>query len=118
MAVRAIKEYKGEVKDRHENFHGNQLLYVGWDNHLMFCAPLAFCFPPSMPFAELQKTLEGAFAYHPEAKSIDWTKAEWLKSSQPWTPDASKTLGENGLKHKDALRFRIPGLNGIKGCST
>ena len=39
MPVHAITpDYKGEVKDRLENFHGNQIVYVGWDHHLMFCA--------------------------------------------------------------------------------
>ncbi len=31
MPVHAITpDYKGEVKDRIENFHGNQIVYVGW----------------------------------------------------------------------------------------
>ena len=43
MAVAAITEdYAGERKDRVENFHCNQLVYIGWDHHLMFCAPVAF----------------------------------------------------------------------------
>ena len=30
----------------------------------------------------------------------------------------NKTLAENGLRHKDALRFQTPGLTGIAGtCS-
>ena len=44
MAVIALKEgYQGEVKDREENFHGNRLLFIGWEDHLMFCAP--HCIP-------------------------------------------------------------------------
>ena len=39
MGVAAIKEYDFEPADRLENFHGNQLLYIGWDGHLLFCAP-------------------------------------------------------------------------------
>ena len=27
-------------------------------------------------------------------------------------PDMNKTLAEQGLKHKDALRLQTPGLNG------
>ena len=42
MPVVAIKDYKGEVKDKVENFHGNQLVYLHWEDHLSFCAPLAF----------------------------------------------------------------------------
>lgn len=119
MAVVALKPYAFAPADGPEKFHGNQLLYVGWDQHLMFCAPFAFPFPPSMPFRDvIGKVLPGAFGYHPEAAEIDWSKVEWLKSGQPWTPDPDKSLAENGLKHKDVLRFRTPGLNGIKGsCS-
>jgi phenol hydroxylase P4 protein len=119
MAVTAVKEYAFEAKDRLENFHGNQLLFIGWDEHLMFAAPHAFPFPPNMPFqAILDQVLPGVYGYHPDFAKIDWSKAEWLKSGQPWKPDAGKSLAENGLKHKDALRFRTPGLTGIKGsCS-
>lgn len=119
MAVHAIKEYIGEVKDRQENFHGNQLLYIGWDDHLMFCAPFCFPFPPAMRFGDvLEQVLPGAYGYHPDFKAVDWSKAEWLKSGQPFQPDVNKSLAENGLQHKDVLRFRTPGLTGIKGsCS-
>ena len=49
---------------------------------------------------------------------IDWDRAEWFKSGQPWTPDHDKSLAENGLGHKDVIRFRTPGLTGFQGsCS-
>lgn len=119
MAVTAVKEYRFEPKDKLENFHGNQLLYIGWDEHLMFAAPLAFPFPPGMPFqAIIDQVLPGAYAYHPDFSRIDWNRVEWLKNGQPWKPDAGKSIGENGLRHKDAIRFRTPGLSGVKGsCS-
>ena len=45
MPIQAITpDYKGEVLDKFENFHGNQVVYVGWDHHLMFCAALMCCF--------------------------------------------------------------------------
>ncbi len=119
MVVAAVKEYKFEPLDRLENFHGNQLLYVGWEDHLMFYAP--FCFPlsPQMPFrAVLEQVLPGTYDYHPDFSKIDWGKVEWFKSGKPWRPDHDRTLDENGLKHKDVIRFRTPGLTGIKGsCS-
>jgi phenol hydroxylase P4 protein len=119
MAVAAVKEYAFEPKDKLENFHGNQLLYIGWEDHLMFCAPFAFPFPPNMPFqAILEQVLPGAFGYHPDFAKIDWNRAEWFKSGRPWQPEASKSIAENGLKHKDVIRFRIPGLKGIKGSSS
>ena len=53
MTVIAIEDYVGEILDSVENFHGNQLLYIGWDKHLMFCAPFCFPFPPSMRFGDI-----------------------------------------------------------------
>ncbi|MCK6545695.1 phenol hydroxylase subunit P4 [Myxococcota bacterium] len=111
--------YVGEIKDRLENFHGNQLLYVGWDQHLMFCAPFAFPFPPQMLFRDVvEKVFPGSFGYHPDFAKIDWSKVEWLKSGKPWKPDFDKSLADNGLVHKDVLRFRTPGLDGIKGSAS
>jgi phenol hydroxylase P4 protein len=119
MPVVALKPYEFAPADSLDKFHGNQLLYIGWEDHLMFCAPFAFPFPPDMPFGAIQeKVIPGAFGYHPECGKIDWAKAEWFKSGKPWRPDPAKSLAENGLKHKDVIRFRTPGLTGIKGsCS-
>jgi len=119
MSVVAIKEYPVEIKDTVDKFHGNQLVYVGWDQHLFFCAPFCFPLPPAMPFRDLvEKVMPPAFGAHPEFAQIDWTKAQWLKSGQPFTPAFDRSLAENGIGHKDALRFRTPGLNGIKGSAS
>ena len=119
MPVTAIKDYRFEPRDRVENFHGNRLLYVGWEDHLMFCAPFAYPLPPQMPFrALLEQVLPASFGYHPDFARIDWDRAEWFKSGQPWQPDHDATLEGNGLGHKDVIRFRTPGLTGIEGsCS-
>jgi phenol hydroxylase P4 protein len=121
MPVFAKKEgYKGVVRDRAENFHGNQLLYVGWEDHLMICAPLALPLPPATPFGDVVgKVLPAtAFAAHPEWTRIDWSKAEWLRSGRPFRPDFEKSLTDNDLGHKAVIRLRTPGLTGIKGsCS-
>jgi len=45
--------------------------------------------------------------------AIDWTKVEWLKSNQPWTPDFDASLAANGIGHKDQLRLRTAGLNSL-----
>jgi len=50
MAVAAISEYKFSSRDSMDKFHGNQLLYVGWDKHLMFYGTAAFPLPPAMKF--------------------------------------------------------------------
>lgn len=116
MAVIAIKEYEFPSSDAVERFHGAQVLYVGWEDHLIFCSPLAFPLPPSMHFGDLVAgPLKAGFSYHPDFAQIDWAKAEWFKSGKPVTLDFDKSLAENGLKHKDVIRFRTPGLNGIKG---
>ena len=47
MAVAAVKEYQFPPADTVDKFHGAQLLYIGWEDHLMFCAPFAFPFPPA-----------------------------------------------------------------------
>jgi len=119
MPVAAIKDYTAQAKDRVENFHGNQLLYVGWEDHLMFCAPFCFALAPAMPFGALvESVLTDAFGYHPDFDRIDWGRVVWLKSGQPFKPDADKSLAANGLVHKDVIRFRTPGLTGILGsCS-
>ena len=117
MAVAAITEnYVGERLDRVENFHGNQVLYVGWDHHLMFCAPVAFAVPPDAPFSKvLEELIPGAFSLHPEFGEIDWNQVEWHLNAESFTPDTNATLAEQGIDHKSILRFATPGLNGIKG---
>ena len=68
MAVVALKpDYRGEVADRIENFHGNQLVYVHWEDHLSFCAALCFPFPPDMPFGAIVKdVLPQFYGMHPD----------------------------------------------------
>lgn len=116
MSVAALKPYVGIPRDAQDKFHGDQLLYIGWEQHLMFCAPLAFAVAPSMQFGEIiDKLLSPTYSYHPDYKKIDWGKVQWFKSCKPWVPDFDKTLAVNGLKHKDSLSFMTPGLSGLKG---
>lgn len=120
MSVVALKPgYTGENKDRVENFHGKQLLYIGWEDHLLYCAPLCIPVPPELPFGALTaEIIPGLYALHPDTAKIDWNRVEWFSSGVAFTPDPAKTLTENGLGHKAALRFRTPGLTGIDGsCS-
>lgn len=119
MSVRALKDYPLRVADSKDKFNGNQMLFVGWDQHLMFCAPFAWALPPTMLFGDLVNgVFPDAFGAHPDFAKIDWSNVEWLKSSQPWQPDFDLTIEQNGLEHKDSLRFRTPGLNGIEGSSS
>ncbi|MBN9695139.1 MAG: phenol hydroxylase subunit P4 [Zoogloea sp.] len=114
MTVAAIKEYLAVPRDRVENFHGKQLVYVSWDRHLLFAAPFLLCLPPETPFRELVNgPLAMLLQADPDAAAIDWTKVEWLKSNQPWTPDFDASLAANGIGHKDQLRLRTAGLNSL-----
>lgn len=118
MPVTAITpDYRGEVKDAVEKFHGNHLLYIGWDQHMMIAAPIALPLPPAMPFGDLlDKVLPTTvFAAHPDWPRIDWKKAEWLRSGKPFKPDVKKSLADNGLGHKALIRLRTPELTGIAG---
>ena len=85
----------------------------------MIAAPVCLPLPPETPFGALATAvLPGIYGAHPDFARIDWNEVEWRKSGQPWTPDPAKSLAENGLGHKDVIRFRTPGLTGIQGsCS-
>lgn len=120
MAVIALKEgYTGEIRDRVENFHGKQLLFVGWEDHLMFCAPHCVPVEASTPFSALIDTLLPAmYAAHPDWHKVDVNTIEWFRSGMPFKPAFDKSIAENGLGHKALIRFRTPGLTGINGsCS-
>ena len=115
MTVVAIGRYDVPARDLRENFPA-PLLYIGWEDHLMVCAPVCLPLPPDMPFGALATAvLPGVYGEHPDFARIDWSTVQWLKSGQPWTPDPAKSLAENGLVHKDVIRFRTPGLTGIRG---
>ncbi|MEZ5840136.1 MAG: phenol hydroxylase subunit P4 [Hyphomicrobiales bacterium] len=120
MAVMALKDnYIGEVADRVENFHGNQVVYFNWEKHLMFCSATAFPLPPDMPFgAVLEQILPTYYGMHPDFSKIDWAKVEWTVDGKAFTPDPAKSLKDHGIRHKSLIRFTTPGLTGIGGsCS-
>lgn len=111
MTVAAIKEYVGVPRDRVENFNGKQLVYASWDHHLLFAAPFLLCVTPQTTFRELvEGPLSALVQPDPDGAAIDWAKVEWRKSNQPWTPDFDRSLADNGIGHKDQIRFRTPGL--------
>ena len=117
--VRIDPAGQGERLDRVENFHGNQVVYVGWDHHLMFCAPVAFAIPPDTPFKTvLEELIPGAFSMHPEFSEVDWDKARWHLNGEDFVPQVDVALIEQGVDHKSIIRFNTPGLEGIKGCGS
>lgn len=116
MAVIALHSgYIGDVKDREDNFDGNRLLFVNWENHQMFCSPVCLPLPASMPFGVfISEVLPGIYGDHPDFSRIDWTGAAWTHGSTPFTPDPARTLDENGLRHKSFVRLTTPGLEGLQ----
>lgn len=112
MAVTSINEYVGVARDAVANFKGKQLLYASWDRHSLFASPFLLCVTPDMKLGDVRDTmLVPLLQADPDAGAIDWSKVEWLKSNQPWTPDFSATVAANGIGHKDQIRFSTPGLN-------
>ncbi len=105
------------VRDRLANFHGQQLIYVGWDHHTMICAPIALLVSPDLSFGELVDSLlpASSFALHPDWARIDWATVEWLAANKPVTPQRDASLASQGFGHKTYLRLRTPSLRGIAG---
>ena len=116
MTVRSIGEYPELPRDPVENFHGNMLVNVCWDHHIMISSPMCFPLPPDMPFGALVKeVMPAAYAPHPEWEKIDWNTVEWELDGEPFTPDFEKSLKDNGIGHKSIIRFRMPELKGVAG---
>lgn len=114
MSVNALYDYKFEPKDKVENFHGMQLLYVYWPDHLLFCAPFALLVRPDMTFRALvDEILKPATAAHPDSAKADFLNAEWLLNDEPFTPKADASLKEQGIDHKSMLTVTTPGLKGM-----
>lgn len=119
MPVTAIGEYEFEPLDKVENFHGNQLTYINWEQHLLFCAPVCLPLPPEMPFgAFVKEVLPGVYNKHPDFEKIDWDAVTWKVDGADFTPDMAASLTDNGLGHKSLLRFWTPGLHGIEGTNS
>lgn len=115
MAVHALAAYDFPPKDTADQFPA-PLLYVGWEDHKMFCAPFCVPMPPDTPFGEFVKgVLPGMFSAHPDFEKIDWDQTQWFSSGQPFAPDMGKSMADNGLGHKSVIRFRTPGLTGLSG---
>lgn len=119
MTVKALYEYKFEPKDKANKFHGMQLLYLCWSNHLLFCAPFAFLVAPDITFSEFIETiLTPAIAAHPDAEVADFSGAEWLLNDKVFVPELSASLKDNGIDHKSMLTVKTQGLNGIAGSAS
>jgi phenol hydroxylase P4 protein len=118
MSVCSLKPYAIEPKDSRDKFPA-PLLFIGWEHHHMFCAPVCIPVPGQTIFRTFtDEILQEIYGAHPEFTSIDWKAVTWLKSGKVFTPRFDFSLAENGLGHKDVIRFKTPGLNGIKGSNS
>ncbi|CAB3752321.1 hypothetical protein GQ57_23590 [Burkholderia sp. MSh2] len=100
--------YQGNVTDRVEHFHGQQLLFVRWDGHLNFCSPITLPVPPDLTFGAFVETVLPAttFASDPEWPHIDWARTEWSVSDRRVDFDPALSFAALGLEHKAFLSFR------------
>jgi phenol/toluene 2-monooxygenase (NADH) P4/A4 len=115
VSVTAIGRYEFAPREAAGRFPA-PLLYIGWDHHLMFPAPIALPLPPTTTFDDLMtKVLPAAYGLHPDFARIDWRTVQWFKGDQLFTPRPEGTLAEHGFQHKSVLRFRTPGLQGLRG---
>jgi phenol hydroxylase P4 protein len=117
MPVIALNpDYRGDVADAEERFHGQRLLYIGWDDHLMFCSPVCVPVSADMRFGALvDQLLPGLYGSHPDFAAIDWRRVQWRHGRDAFVPDMARSLADNGLVHKSFLTLSTPGFTGLGG---
>jgi phenol hydroxylase P4 protein len=114
--LRTIGDYPVRQQDAESKFYGKRLIFLSWENHLMFCAPFAVPLPPNLPFGALVRdVLPLLYGEHPEFEAIDWQRTHWFNSARRFIPDFGKSLEHHGLAHKSLIRFRTPALEGARG---
>jgi len=115
VSVMSIGSYEFSPHDRVENFP-TPLVYIAWDEHMMFSAPMAVPLAPETTFDQLMtNVLPQLYAQHPDFARIDWSKVQWFRQHDLFTPRRTGSLADYGMGHKSVLRFRTPGLEGLRG---
>ena len=115
MSVTAIGNYRHASHDGAERF-AEPLLYVAWDEHMMFAAPVVLPLSPDTTFEQLQKkVLPKLYGEHPDFANIRWDQVQWFRGGAMFRPSPQGTLASQGFTHKSVLRFRTPGLEGLRG---
>jgi len=118
MPTVSIGPYDFAPRDRVENFHGNQLVHLLWEKHLMFASPITVPLPPPMPFAAVIasccRLCTGNIPTSPRS-----TGARWNGNS---TAQRSLLIGarrspRRGSGTSRCCAFRTPGLNGLAGAA-
>jgi len=117
MAIQAKGEYPVIMMDSVDKFHGNQLVYVGWDKHKLINSAMAFPLPPAMPFKALvHEVMPSCYKDHPDFEKVVWDDSViWRLNGEEFTPDFEKSLEDNGIDHKSLVRFETPNLTGLNG---
>lgn len=115
MSVAAITSYDFASHDTAARY-AQPLLYIGWDEHMMFAAPIVSMVAMDTRFEDLvHKLLPRLYGEHPDFGLIQWDRVQWFRADTMFTPAMDKTLAEQGFGHKSVLRFRTPGLEGLRG---
>lgn len=115
MSVTAIGNYSHASHDGAARF-AEPLLYIAWDEHMMFAAPVVLPLSPDTTFEQLQKkVLHKLYGEHPDFERINWSQVQWFRGDTMFTPKLDGTLASQGFSHKSVLRFRTPGLEGLRG---
>lgn len=93
------------------------LLYFSWDEHMLFSAPLCVgVATASTTFEQLQvELLPKLYGAHPDFSKIKWPKVQWFYEDSMLTPKPHKFLADHGIRADGLLRFRTPGLEGVRG---
>ena len=117
MAVTSIQpNYSGPFRDRVENFHGNQLVYVHWEGHLNFCSAIALALRPEMPFRTLaEEVIAGLYGSDPQWASVDLSRARWMLDGVDWNPVPERPIGEQQVGHKSLIRFWTDPVENTRG---
>lgn len=94
------------------------LLYLSWDEHMLFSAPLCVALAlEKTSFAQLQRLLlPKLYGAHPDFSKINWPKTQWFYEGRMFTPKLDKSVADHAIRANGVLRFRTPGLEGVRGC--
>lgn len=107
MSVVSLKPgYAGPTRDKVENFHGAQLVFVHWEENLSFCAAITLPLPAATPFGALTgEILPSIYGADPRWKDVDLSNARWMLDGKDWVPSPGQSIGEQGVGHKSLIRF-------------
>jgi len=115
MTVAALAPYDFPSRDAVENYDGKQLVYVNWEEHRMFSRPFVIAVKPELTFGKLVEDYVSSYSTHPDYAQIVWDEVIWANGDDVFKPDYARSLKDNGIGHKDLIRFTTPGLHGIAG---